>query len=264
MTLSALSTPTVTFDSFSLQSTDYKTESILDSLHSLPPRTINAFPVSRTNKSIVTSTEYKSRRIQLVGFIDDTTSEASLQGKVDTLKQIARIRKTDKNLDIEYAGGTRRFRATVESLDIRKDVSSKYNYTINFFCSVPFGYSTTQTTVTESGVTAATKSITTSITGSTVPFDSTITIDVNTETDLTEIEIENTENGDTLTLTRAYTAGDTIEISYETKQVLVNGTEFDYTGIIPEFNPGSNDWEVRSTSTAHNIDIELVYSPTYL
>jgi len=264
MTLAALTTPTVSYDSVSLQTTDYKIESVLDSLHSLPARSISSFPVARSNKSIITSSEYNARTITLVGFIDDTTSEASLQGKVDTLKSIAAVGKMNKNLDIEYAGGTRRFLATVSDIQIKKDVSSLYRFTIQFLCSNPFGYATSQTSVSNAAVTTSPKSIVTVITGTAPPFDATITIEVNTETDLTEIVVQNTNNGDEFTITRAFTAGDIIIAAFSSKTILVNGSEFDYVGIVPEFESGSNTWTVTSTSTAHDIDITLDYSPTYL
>ena len=262
MTIPTL-TGAVTFDGDSLQGANIKIKDFVGAL-TAPKRDISMFPIADENKSIVVSSSKKSRTVNLTFLVEGDT-EAEKYEALETLRSYMTDQYIGKELSIEHPVGTTRvYTATLQDIRIQSNYNMHTEGTLIFVCSNPFALAASQTTVTENTITTSPKSIVTVIAGTAAPLDSVITIDVDTETDLTAIKVENTLNGDAITITRAFTASDQIIISYETKKVLVNGSEFDYTGIIPKFEAGSNTWKITSTSTAHDIDAELIYTPTYV
>lgn len=89
----------------------------------------------------------------------------------------------------------------------------------------------------------------------TAKTDPIVTVSVVTAGALTALAIENMENDEIITITRAWANGDTLEVNGEEKTVKVNGTAVDYTGVIPKANAGDNAFQVTATGSGYTIGI---------
>jgi hypothetical protein len=81
---------------------------------------------------------------------------------------------------------------------------------------------------------------------------------------LSQIVWENTSNGDKVTIASTFSNGDQIVIDGENRRVTKNGTEIDYTGVLPKIIAGSNVFKITLTGSGFSISVtELHYSRYY-
>ena len=90
------------------------------------------------------------------------------------------------------------------------------------------------------------------------------TITVNSQTAMTALELLNSDTGTEIMITRTFANGDVVVIDAKNKTVKVNGTEVDYTGIIPKWNVGLNNFQINITATAKNITARLSYFKRFI
>lgn len=137
----------ISFDSNSLQTYDRETGVgiITDNidLDSLPTKSLNLMGLAHANRSTIPFINYPSKTIPITGtVISDTPS--NLSALLDTFRSY--FNGQDKNLDIGYKGSTRRYTATVNSLDITLSSNKKYaKFALGFICTLPFGVDTSPT-----------------------------------------------------------------------------------------------------------------------
>ena len=253
-----------TFNSFDLQDANFETRIIND--ESSPANDLQILNYTLKHGAKTISNWAGIREITLSGtLIADT--QANRDTFIDNFKQA--MNATEKALIIDFGGSTRQYIATVQQpINMSSDFYhiTSIPYELKFLCADPFGYAPSATTILYAGVTAATYNPSPSFSGTAEQIP-TITIEVNSETDLTVIEVKNnTTTGDGVTVTPGaeFTAGDILIVNFETYKCTLNGTEIDYTGIFPPVDPGSNDIQFDFTSTAHDVDISVEYTARYL
>jgi len=253
----------------SFDGNDLQTASILISNmsghDSMPEKEMERFSLAFSNSSTVMDPNYPSRTIQLSGKIIGT-SISDLDSKLDTFK--AYFRGKEKNLDIDHAGGTRRYIASLNSMSIdRPNGLSFANFDIEFFCSNPFGKATSST----SALSASARTLG-SYTDShtfigTAPYQlPVITITLNTVTGGTgHLSFSNDDTGQSINITgQSFVDDDVIEIDCVNKTVKLNGAEIDFMGAFPEFEPGSHDFTYGDGFATRNFDINVDYYALYL
>lgn len=113
---------TITFDSVSLQDTNYTVKSVKHD--SSPDREIEMLSIVRNIGGILVSEKYNYKTIIVTGIIKSTT-QVGLETKIDELKELTSRR--EKNLDISYAGSTRRYIAYARRVTVERD-----HYHINY------------------------------------------------------------------------------------------------------------------------------------
>lgn len=209
----------------------------------------------------IPSDYWRSRTIKLSGMIN-SASASDMATQVDSLKQY--LSGVNKNLDIDYGSGTRRFKATLKDLQAPEEF---YNithlpYQAEFICQ-PFGYATSNTTFSSSDITTASHSGSHDVVGTYKP-QPIITITFDSATSVTALTFTNTTTGDAITVTTALAASDVLVINTETHKVTKNGSQIDFTGPIPEFSTGTNEYTIAVTSTSHQYDLSISYLPRYL
>ena len=198
--------------------------------------------------------------IKISATVKDTT-EAALDARIDALK--ASIISVEGNLDIDYSGETRRYRAIgggFRVLDRRGRVTA-VSVEIDFV-AIRLGESTTPIIDSLTGQTANISNSFTML-GSYAP-QPTITVTINSCTAMSDLTIANTDTGTSIVVTRAFVAGDVVIIDTKNKTVKVNGVETDYTGIIPRWILGLNHFTASVTATAFNMDFVLSYVKRFL
>lgn len=203
---------------------------------------------------------WRSRTIKIEGMLD-ATSSAHLASQIDTLKQ--NLSGVNKNLDVDYGGATRRYKATLSGLEAPEDF---YNithlpYGAEFLCQ-PFGYGTSTISIAASDVTASSHTETFTVTGTYKPLP-TISITFTAESGASSVSVT-TGTGDVILIETAFTANDVLAINCEAQKVTLNGTQIDFSGPIPAFTTGSNTVDIAVISTSHTYDLSIDYIPRYL
>lgn len=226
-----------------------------------PSREVQSEVLSFQNGFNIVSNFWRSRSIIIGGMINHT-SAANLASQLDTLKQ--NLSGVNKNLDVDYGSGTRRYKGTLTRLEAPEEF---YNithlpYTAEFLCQ-PFGYATSNQTLTSNNITTSPKSETLSVIGTYKP-QPIITITFDSENGASACAFTNTTTGDTITITQNFNASDILVINTETHKVTLNGTQVDFSGPIPSFALGSNSLSISVPATARQYDLSIVYTPTYL
>lgn len=254
----------ISYNSLSLQDTTYRTEKI-EHLE-MPRRNVNVEARSRRDGQVFVSGFFGSRRIRVRGHIV-AASASALKTALDALQ--AKLNSEGATLDIGYGGGTRRYaNVVVERQDIPKE---SYHYTfvpfdITFLVPSGVGEDTTATTEDDAGLSSSPITQALTLTGSADPLP-VITITVNSATAFTILKVKNDTTGEEIIVgptAASFAALDEIEIDCENMTVKLNGTEKDFTGVFPTWQPGSNTLRITTVATAFNLDWEFVYTPRYL
>jgi len=257
----------LTFDGFTIENSNFIITAI--DHYSIPVKDMDLYKMAYANKSSIATTNYPSKLIKVTGYIqcDDTYS---LEAYIDIFKGYLTAEEAD--LDIDYNGGTRRYTATANKVDVKWTISSKHAYfDVEFICTDPFGRATTLTSFgSETGYTSATLTVQSAIFG-TAPIQlPIITITLNTVTGTGDyIQISNDKNGQVLLIYGQGLADDDVIVidSYE-RTVTVNGVLVDYLGTFLEMTPGNNPTSGSVTYSdgfdTRNIDIDFEYYKRYL
>lgn len=232
---------------------------------SIPDKDVELYAIADANGSAIPSINYPSKKIKIAGVIKGS-SQADIDNRMDTFKGY--FNGKNKNLDIAYAGSTRRYIATVNSMSItrgQKDTSAAFS--IEFICTNPFGLDTASTSIINSAAyTSAILNSAPTIAGS-APYQlPVITITINSLTGTGDwIQISNNNNGqDMLIFGFGFQAGDVIVIDCSTRKVTLNGVPIDYNGVFLELEPGANSLTYTDGFTTRNVNIVAVYYKRWL
>ena len=254
----------VSFDSNSLQTTWINTSQIRH--ENMPTKIAIPYIVAHSNGSAIPFSEYSSKVVTLVSTITGT-SISDTDSKIDTFKGYFAAEL--KNLDIDYAGTTRRYIATCTDIQVdRPDGLTHATITTTLLCLFAFGQNVAPTTaVNATARTSATYSDAVTIIGSApqqLPV-ATITLVSFTGTGSRTMSFGNNNNGQQLTVTRSsWTAGDVVQIDCVNKVVAVNGLVVDYTGAFIELPPGAQVIGYSDSFTARSINYDVSYYARYL
>lgn len=231
----------------------------------IPDKVAQAIAKADANGSVITGANYPSKLITIAGAIVGADQD-DLDARIDTFK--AYFNGRYKNLDIAFAGATRRYISTLNTLVInRKQKSLFADFVIEFICTQPFGIETTATEITDTeGLTAATLTVEPTI-GGTAPYQlpvTTITINSLTGTG-DSIQLTNDLNGQTMLITGVgFAAADVLVIDAANRSVTLNGDEVDYFGTFLELELGANSLTYTDGFATRDVDILIEYYKRYL
>lgn len=252
----------VTFDTNDLQTSTILTSEIDHG--SMPEKSVSLYALAHANRGNIAYTGFSSRRVRLAGKLIGT-SISNLDTLIDTFKGY--LNGQDKNLDIDYAGGTRRYIATLNGLSIDRPYGLVHaNYVAEFVCSEPFGRNTTTTSALSATARTASSYTDNHTFLGTAPFQlPIITITINSVTDGDNfLKFSNSGNSQSILLAGVtFAAADVIVIDCEEKLVTLNGDEIDFIGAFPEFPPGDQSFAYSDGFTARNFDIDVDYYPMW-
>lgn len=208
----------------------------------IPKRNVTFGQITRTNKSKVNSGFYSDRNIIVKVGISMPTREL-MQQSLDSLMTI--LQPLDKLLVLNQGNTTRQYYATLMDAPVEKDGGSYQELDLTFYCSDRFGYATIASNL-KSIPTTTTSTVNYNITftGSAewqVPV-ITIVYSVITGGTNANVIMGNNSVGQAVTINRTWTAGDSLVVDSYNKTVKVNGVDVVYTGAIPEFKVGIQNW----------------------
>lgn len=253
----------ITFDSNDLQTASILTAEIQHS--SIPTKDAKMYALAHANRSVIPFVSYPNRTIRVAGKLV-AASITALDALEDTFK--AYFRGKDKNIDIDYNSGTRRYIGTLNALSLDRPGGLQYaNFEAEFLCTYPFGRNTSATTaLTATGRTNSAYTDAHTFLG-TAPYQlPLITISITTVTGGTgHVSFGNNANGQGITITgQTFVDGDVIEIDCEEKTVKLNDEEIDFLGAFPEFEPGNQTFSYSDGFTTRDFDITVTYYPMWL
>ena len=259
----------ISFNSNSLQtySSATKTGIITNAIQhtNIPDQVAELLAKADANGSYIPSLNYPSKKIQIAGAIAGS-SQDDLDARIDTFKGYF-IGK-DKNLDIQYAGGTRRYIATVNSSSVDRDNVSLYaTFTIEFICSQPFGLDTATTSLmNQTGYTSASYNVTPTIGGSAPSQLPIFTITVTALTGVGDyVQISNDLNNQAiLVYGLGITAGSVIEIDCVARTVKLNGVEVNYSGTFLDLAPGASSITYSDGFDTRTVTIVATYAKRWM
>lgn len=218
--------------------------------------------ISTTDINKFMESYVSNKQITYTGYIKGT-SASDAENKLDALKQNILLNAV-ANLDIGYAGGTRRYKAVCQSVDVTDETPALdvKNISIVFATVEPLGLDTTNQIINYINETGnPTKTITFSGTYFALP---TYTLTVSSENTLTRLGIRTVDTNQEIIVEKNYSVGDVIEINTREKTVTYNNQQSDYIGIFPVVQQGQNDILFEATSSGHNLSMQIEYTPRYL
>lgn len=254
----------VTFNSHDLQTFDYVTRvGIVTSKIShtdVPEQDMELLALADNDGNVIPGITFPSKKVTISGSIVGST-QANLDTRIDTFKGYF-IGK-DKDLDIAYGSGTRRYIATKNAISVeRNDKALFANFIVEFICK-PFGRDTSPTSIMSSlNETDATETAVVTV-GGTAPTQLpiiTLTFDAITIGSADYIQISNDINGQEMVLYElGLEAGDVVVVDCENREVTVNDEAVDYVGTFLELEPGSGSITVTDGFTSRTVDREIEY-----
>lgn len=215
----------------------------------LPTRELSIADLARTSKSKINSAYYKERLI-LVRVGITRATRALLETSIDSLMTI--LQPIDKVLVLPQAGGLRKYYTTLSDAVVNEEVEggSYIEMDLIFTCSDRFGYDINPTVLLSfPAYTSSNRSDGLTFRGSAPWQVPVITLTFSSITSGTNkaIVVGNSSTGQQVTITRTWASTDIVEIDSYNKTVKVNGVAIDYTGVIPEWEPGFGYWYYSDT-----------------
>lgn len=247
----------ISFNGNNLQTATINTQDIDN--EGMPEKVLNAYAQANSNDTAITDEDYPSKTIKIKGQITAETP-AALDILLDQFRGY--LRGKEKNLDIGYGSGIRRYIGTYNgNSDIKRPGGLQFaNFTIGFLCK-PFGQDIAATVlVNQAGRTGATYTDNVNLVGS-APYQlpvATITLTALSTTGNQTINFGNNNTGQQISVTRAFAVNDVIVIDSINKEVRVNGISVDFSGAFVELEPGAQaiGFSHNFTSCTHNYYVE--------
>lgn len=242
----------VLFDGTELVSTTYmprfvKHESVADRLLTTHPR-------AREDGEVLIADRYGMKTIRIQGVLKGS-SQSDLESKIDAFTEL--FSRPEKNLDIDWAGGTRRYVATCRSHTFDRDHFhlSIVPWAAEFTILSGAGKATSVTTALNAhGVTVTTPGTDSFIMSGSKPARPVITLTGASFSGVQRgIEYKNTDTGERIVFCRAsgaFGATDRVKIDCEARTVSLSedgGTTYlpqSFYGLFPRFRIGTNNVQI--------------------
>lgn len=256
-----------TFDSTDIQDANIiLTEMSYDTI---PPQELKRYRIIRGDGEVITDKRFGAKKIDLLGRITGS-SQSDLETRLDGLRSaLFGYGKENKLLVIDYTGGSRQWVAT--AIDVQVDrVHGSVNFAnikLSFISTTPFGSDTSSSSLLSSTAQTTSPNSKAITVGGTAPDQKlVITVELNSFTgaSVNTITLKNNDTGYALSVSRAWTASDTLVVDVANLSVKVNGTEVDYSGAFPDFAPGSRTLVYSDDFTARNVDLTVTNLTRYL
>lgn len=232
---------------------------------SAPDVEAKAIEMARTDGTKEVFSRYRERSINVEGYITANT-ESLADTALDVIKAYM---KTLNNLDVGYAGGTRRWSCRFTNLQITRNAEdiTQMLYRATFYSPKPYASDTTSAYLYNAAITSGSNSLAISVLGS-YPATPIFTLTINSisPSGANTIVIGNPAESSYLSITGNFVAGDiiTIDSNPESRSVKINGVVVPTSGPFPAWAPGSGTLSITDTATSRNITVSAPYPPRYI
>jgi hypothetical protein len=255
----------ISYGGNSLQTTNITTNTI--NHEGIGTKLAIPYVLAHANGSVIPYSEFNSKTITLQGTINGFGNIVTTDQLLDTFRGYFAL--DGQNLDIGYAGGTRRYICTVEDIQIERPTGLAYaTFTVTLTALLGFGQDITSTNLV-SGTSRTAASYTDSVTipGS-APWQlpiATINLTAVSATGIQTMTFGNNNNGQAVTISRSgWTAGDVVQFDSTQRQVTVNGAPIDFSGGFPELPPGSGSLAYSDSFTSRTFNYSVAQYTRWL
>lgn len=253
----------ISFNNNSLQTDNIITNVINHT--DLPEQTIGMLSVANSDYSAITNINTYQRVINIAGVIKGTT-QIDLDNRIDAFKAI--FSGKNRNLDITYGIGRRRYIATKNSIGIERTGGKLYaNFTVGLICTQPYGRDVAITElIVQTTITTATQTFSPTVLGN-APYQLprfSITINSLTGTGDYVSLTNNVNNQGILIYGKSLKNGDIISIDCDARTVALNDIPIDYSGLFFELEPGYASINYTDGFTTRNVSISADYRKRWL
>lgn len=254
----------ISYNGTSLQTINILTQDIDHASH--PVKNLTTRELSHSNKSVIPFISHPNKIINVSGEIVDT-SIAAVDARLDLFRGI--FVGKDLNLDIEYNGSIRRYIATPFIVNATRPGGLLYGiFAVQFFCTYPFGYDTTPTTLLNR-LAQTTSPYQPSITflGTAPTQTPIITLTYTAMTGNTGIQtvvIGNGATGQAISIARVWVSTDIVIIDTLNKVITVNGVSFPPLGAFPEFKFGAASMYYLDNFTTRTYNFNVSATTAYI
>lgn len=197
------------------------------------------------------------------------TDRANLDSNIDSfLGDIYQVYATasSSNLDIDWAGGTRRYRCGVITAPkiIRDAYQINYcDFELDLLALDGFGTATTNTVRTVNNITNIVNNDSYTFLGEVAPIPE-IKINLNSATSLIGLAIRNVNTNTELDIAYIFGGTEEIIIDIENFLVKVNGVNVSWEGVFPEFLAGNNTLRVTADGAGINYNLTYTYKARFV
>lgn len=262
----------ITFDGYNLQSSTVIVKDI--SHEDISAKSLNIQGFSIQNGGKLTSVDFDAKVIKLTGTIKGT-SKSNLETNIDNLKRA--LNGTEKDLDIEYETGTRRYIATMKSFAVGRKYYTidVIEFSLEFIISnPPFGLGLDTSTLEDLGNTNTFASTVTGTHDGTLDFGGTVSptpiikITFNSALGCKAVILDVVDEDGELSKTRIdkthFEDGDVIEIDLVEGTIQLNGEDIDFRFGFPKFSLLNNRYTLSVIGESYNVDLKFVYNKLWL
>ena len=248
----------VKFDNQEILSTTYIPRFVKH--ESTPERVMTLLNLAREDGSILVSEKYGTKRIVLRGYLTATT-KALLETAIDNFKEL--FSRKEKNLDISWESGTRRYVATCARHEFDRDHFHILfvPWTAEFIVISGVGEATSETHyINNQAFTAVEVAGVWTFGGSAKPKPRIRLKCGVAATDPKGMSIENVDNGERIVMTRSagFGAGKYFEADCRLKTAKYDGNEVAFYGRFPTFKVGANNYEIKVGNMTDQAMIDYV------
>jgi hypothetical protein len=257
----------IQYDSTELLNTTYRPQ--YSKHESAPERFLNSLPLARSDGEALISERYGTKTIYLKGVLTGS-SQDDLESKIDAFKEL--FSRTEKNLDISWNGGTRRYVASCKSHAFDRDFYhiSIVPWTAEFTVLSGEGKATSTTTaLNEHAVTVTTPGSDSFTLTGTKPARPVITIKGNNFSGQSGVEYKNTDTGEKLVFclpTGQFGNTDIVVIDCDARTVKYSndgGSTYiteNFYGVFPAFKVGTNNVQITVGDIVNQTSLEASVS----
>ncbi len=215
---------------------------------SAPPRELALMELAKENGAVLVSEKYGIKYITVVGKLT-AVSRSALDTAIDAFKLL--FSGKEKNLDISWEGGTRRYVATCSRHNFDRDHYHNLfiPWSAEFVVASGIGEATSETTLVNAATFTPSSDYDQNLTflGSARPQPRFTIKIVAGSTDAKGVQVKNGDTGEKMIMTRAtgFGAGKDFEFDCRLKTTKYDGTEQIFYGVFPKFVAGINNIEIK-------------------
>ena len=214
---------------------------------STPLRDLALLELTRADGAVLISERYGIKKITVAGHIKAST-RSNMETAIDTFKEL--FSRKEKNLDIGWAGSTRRYVATCERHEFNRDYMN-INFcpwTAEFIVSTGVGKDISETRLVNNQSFAAVSYSSSMTFAGSAPPKPRIRLKCGVEaTGPKGFSFENTSSDEKIVLTRAagFGAGEYFEFDSELKTIEYDGDSIAFQGVFPNWEVGLNNYKIE-------------------
>lgn len=232
-------------------------------VYSAPTNAIQADELAERDGALIVKQQFQKKTFKVEGLIRKDT-QLELEQTLDAFKLA--MAKKNQGFDVDYAGGIRRYLASVQNNIISSRGITSVGFSLEFLSPDGMGWDLEATTLISSAVNTTSNTTVSLNVGGSYKADPYIKVVVGSVTGGSSktITLSNAATLRSISVTRTWVAGDVLEVDTLKGLVLVNGAAHDFSGQLLSFEPGDGGLGYLDDFTTRSVTITGSYTRRWL